>query len=312
MIHIVFVVLGLAALYAGADLAVRGASSLGLRFGLSPVIVGLTIVAYGTSAPELVVSTTATLQGQDGIALANVVGSNICNSLLVLGVCALIRPMASHARVLRVEAPLLVVVSALAFGLLVIGDFGRLAGGALVAGLVAYTIVTVRLARAEAAEVEQKIGDGLRGPTASSRLDLGLAGAGFALLVVGGGLLVRGASGGAAALGVPPSVVGLSLVALGTSLPELATSTLAAARGQGDIAIGNVVGSNLFNLLGVLGFAALVDPISAQGIGGRELLVMFASSVALLAFMYTDRRLARWEGALLVLGYAAWMYSLAP
>jgi cation:H+ antiporter len=310
VIHLLALLVGLALLVAGAEATVRGARSLGLRIGLSPVIVGLTIVAYGTSTPELVVSTAATLEGQDGIALGNVVGSNICNVLLILGVCALVRPMEIHTRVLRVEAPLLVVASALALGLLALGQFGRFAGVVLVTGLVVYTILTVRIARAESAEVEAEIAEAQ--PAASERLwlDLGLTSLGLALLIAGGTIFVRGASGSAAALGIPPAIVGLTLVAVGTSLPELAASLFASLRGQGDIAIGNVVGSNLFNLLGVLGMAAIVDPISPIGVGWRDLGVMLASAAVLFIFLHTRRRLERWEGVTFLVAYAVYLYAI--
>ena len=310
--ELVVLALGLALLLAGAELLVRGASRLALLAGVSPLVVGLTVVAYGTSAPELVVSTTATLEGQDGIALGNVIGSNISNTLLVLGLCALVRPMETHARVLRVEAPLLVAVSALVLGLLSFGHFGRLAGAALILGLALYTLLTVKLERAESAKVRAEIGSSQPPVSGWVTLDLLLVALGLCLLAGGGVLFVEGASATAAALGVPPAIVGLTLVAVGTSLPELASSLLASIRGHGDIAIGNVLGSNLFNLFGVLGIAALVDPISADGIGWRDFSVMLASAAALFLFLHTRRRLERWEGALLLCAYGAYVYSLAP
>jgi cation:H+ antiporter len=312
MVHLTALLGGLALLALGAEGTVRGARSFGLRIGLSPVIVGLTIVAFGTSAPELVVSTEATLEGVDGIALGNVVGSNIANVLLILGICALVRPMETHGRMLRVEMPLLIGVSALALGLLALGQFGRPVGVLLVAGLVAYMIVTVKLARAESAEVEAQIAG--TQPSASARLwlDLGVTGLGLALLISGGALFLRGAIGSAESLGVSPAVIGLSVVAIGTSLPELATSLLASIRGHGDIAIGNIVGSNLFNLLGVLGIAAVVDPISPAGVGWRDLGVMFASTVGLSFFLHTRRQLERWEGATFLAAYAIYIYSIVP
>jgi cation:H+ antiporter len=302
---------GLALLCGGAELTVRGARSFGVRVGLSPIVVGLTVVAYGTSLPELVVSTEASLAGHDGIALANVVGSNICNILLILGVCALIGPLEVHTRILRIEAPVLVAVTLGVAVLLLSNELRRAVGLVLVVALVAYTVWTVRLSRAESEHVAHAIGQAQPRPSSSVWRDLVLVLAGLAALIAGGTFFVQGASQSALALGVRPAVVGLTVVAVGTSLPELATSVLAAARGQGDIAIGNVVGSNIFNLSGVLGIAAAVDPIGPGGVSRTDLAAMLASAVVLFGFLYTGRRLSRKEGALLLGGYAFYLFTLS-
>ncbi|NNL86762.1 MAG: calcium/sodium antiporter [Myxococcales bacterium] len=310
MLHLLTLLAGLVLLLGGAEVLVRSARSFGLRVGLSPVVVGLTIVAYGTSTPELVVSTAATLEGHKEIALANVVGSNICNILLILGLCALIRPMGVHSRILRIEAPMVVGISIAVSALLLVGEVGRLAGAALLLGLVGYTAWTVKLARVESATIAADIGDAQLGATRSSWTDAGMAAASLGLLFGGASLFVRGAADLAAALGTPPVVVGLTVVAIGTSLPELATSVVAALRGHGDIAIANVLGSNFFNLSGVLGTAALVDPIGSQDGSPTDLFAMIASAAVLLGFLYTRQRLGRWEGALLLCGYGLYLATL--
>lgn len=310
MLHLLTLLAGLVLLLGGAEALVGSARSFGLRMGLSPVVVGLTIVAYGTSAPELVVSTAATLEGHKGIALANVVGSNVCNILLILGLCALIRPMGVHSRILRIEAPMVVGISIAVSALLLVGEVGRLAGAALLVGLVVYTVWTVKLARVESATIAADTGDTQAPATRSSWTDAALAAASLGLLFGGASLFVRGAANGADALGIPPVVAGLTVVAVGTSLPELATSVIAALRGQSDIAIANVLGSNFFNLSGVLGTATLVDPIGSQDGSPADLFAMVSSAAVLLGFLYTRRRLGRWEGALLLSGYVLYLATL--
>lgn len=304
---------GLALLYAGAELTVRGARSLGLRAGLSPVLVGLTFVAFGTSAPELVVSLRGALQGHDGLALGNVVGSNICNILLILGLCSLVRPMEVHAQLLRVDVPLLVGVSTLTAGLLLLlGGLGRLGGACLLGGLAVYTISSVRRARLESEAVVAEVRAAQPEPGSRAWLDVAFALLGLGLLVGGGAAFVDGAAALAARLGVPANIIGLTVVAVGTSLPELASSLLAAVRAQGDIALGNVVGSNLFNLLGILGIVALIQPVGMGGVQLRDLVVMLAAALLLFAFLYSRRRLERWEGAVLLVGYGLYLASLVP
>ena len=309
--HFVYLIGGLVLLVVGAEATVRGARSFGIRVGLSPIVVGLSIVAYGTSTPELAVSVAATLEGEPAIALGNVVGSNIGNVFLVLGVCAVIRPIETHARVLRVEAPIVVAGSVLVAGLLAFGMLGRVAGSLLVAALLVYTVLAIRLARRESRDEVAQDTPEHRDVSASPWLDLALAGVGFGLLVVGGATFTRGASDGAAALGLSPAVAGLTIVAIGTSLPEMAASIVATLRGEGDIAVGNIVGSNLFNLFCVLGVSASVAPIPEHTANGRDLGVMLAAAVVLYVALLTGRRLDRWEGVAFLAAYAIYLAALA-
>ncbi len=296
---------GVGLLYGGAEGLVRGASALALRLGLSPLVVGLTVVAFGTSAPELVVSVQATLAGAGGIAVGNVVGSNVANVALILGLSAALRPLRVEAALVRREIPLLVAVTVGVVALLWGQELGRGGGALLLGGLLVYLAVTLRLARRDRAAVAALVEEPAR-PAGSAWRDGLLAVAGLALLVLGAQGLVRGATAVAAALGVPDAVVGLTVVAVGTSLPELATSAVAAARGAGDLALGNVVGSNLFNLLGILGAAAVVQPLAAPGLRHADLLVMLGLTVLLLPLVRSGFVLSRWEGTALLAAYAVY------
>ncbi len=250
--------LGLALLVGGADLLVRGSSRLAAALGVTPLVIGLTVVAYGTSTPELTVSLQSGLLGQADIAVANVVGSNIANVLLILGASTLILPIVVAQSLVRREVPLMLGSSALVYGLAIDGGLGRLDGAIHFLGIVAYTNY-------------------------------------------GGRWLVDSALAIAAALGVPEVVVGLTIVAVGTSMPELATSLLASFRGERDIAVGNVIGSNIYNLLGILGLCALVTPgglVVSPSILAFDLPVMTAVAFSCLPIFFTGFRIDRWEGAL--------------
>lgn len=298
---------GLLLLTGGGEALVRGASALALRIGITPLAVGLTVVAFGTSAPELIVSLRAALSGMDDVALGNVVGSNICNIGLILGLSALIRPADVHLKMMRIDAPLMFAVACALVLLLRDGAVSRPEGAALFTGAIVFTAVTLRAAKREDAEVQEEFAEGI--PKAPPRIavSLGLVAAGLALLVAGGNLLVGAAVDIARVFGLSEAVIGLTIVAVGTSLPELATSVIAAFRGQADIAIGNVVGSNIFNVLGITGVTAAVKPLSLGGVTNVDLLVMLAFSVALLPMLLTHMKLNRAEGALLLGGYAGYV-----
>jgi cation:H+ antiporter len=304
------VLAGIALLYLGAEGLVRGSASLALRLGMAPLVIGLTVVAFGTSMPELVVSVGAALEGQGGLAVGNVVGSNIGNIGLILGISALIAPLAVHARIIRLDLPLLVLVSAGMAVLLGDGRVERVEGALLAAGLLGYVGFTLYAARRDGTPVGAEPDGIVPAPHSSSALDAGLIVGGLALLVLGARLLVSGAVTIASAAGVEEAVIGLTVVAIGTSLPELATSVVAALKGEGDIAVGNVVGSNLFNLLGILGVTALVRPLAAPGIGMVDLAVMLGAAVLLVPLMWTGRRVSRAEGGFLLAGYTAYVVHL--
>jgi cation:H+ antiporter len=290
---------------------VRGSAALAARLGVTPLVIGLTVVAFGTSMPELVVSARSALEGSAALAAGNVVGSNIGNIALILGICAVIRPLGVQARIIRIDLPLLLGVSVLL--LLLLGDdrLGRLEGGLLLAGLVGYTIFSLRAAPRESAAVQAEFAAGAPAAPRNVILNLAFIAGGLLLLVIGARLLVEGATFIARGAGVREAVIGLTVVAVGTSLPELATSVLASTRGEGDIAIGNVVGSNLFNILGILGVAALVRPLVGTGMSVLDLGVMMGATVVLLPLAWTGFRIGRLEGILLLTGYATYLALLA-
>ncbi len=314
-------VLGLVALVFGAELLVRGASKLALSFGISSLVVGLTVVAFGTSAPEMAVSVQSAWSGRVDIALGNVVGSNIFNVLVILGLSALVTPLVVHQQVIRQEVPVMIGVSLLLWALVLDGGISRWEG-LLLAGLVAgYTVLLIRQSRRETAaiqaEVEAEYDEAFDGQKKAWDSHWGvqvlLILAGLALLVAGAHWLVEAAVGFARQLGVSELVIGLTIVAAGTSLPEVATSVMAALRGERDIAVGNVVGSNIFNILAVLGLSASVAPadlVVAPAILAFDLPIMVAVAVACLPVFFTGARVNRGEGALFLMLYAAYTVYL--
>ncbi len=308
---------GLVILVVGAELMVRGAARLAARTGLSSVVIGLTVVAFGTSTPELAVSVQAALNDKGDLTVGNVVGSNIANVLLILGLSAAVGGgLLVAQRVVRIDVPLMIAASVLTLVLALDDRIGRLEGSVMFALLIAYTVWTVRAARRENGEITAEYDEALeperlrRTPVA---VDLALVLGGLAGLVAGARWLVNGASTIAADLGASDLVIGLTVVAVGTSMPELATSVVAALRGERDIAVGNVVGSNLFNLLGVLGLTAAVSP-SPIAIGAAaqsfDLPVMTAVAVACLPVFFSGYELRRWEGTLFVAYYVAYVTYL--
>ncbi|MBW3552755.1 MAG: calcium/sodium antiporter [Gemmatimonadetes bacterium] len=304
--------LGLGLLVAGAEVLVRGAARIALAAGISPLVIGLTVVAFGTSAPELAVTTSAALRGEPDLALGNVVGSNIFNVLVVLGASALVAPLVVSRRLVRLEVPLLTVSATLVLLLALDGLISRVEGAFLLFGAFAYTGLLLQQSRRGSengieAEVAAIAGAD-EGPGGRARrivVDVVLIAAGLGLLVLGSRWLVDGATTFALALGVSELIIGLTIVAAGTSLPELATSIVATFRGQRDMAVGNIVGSNLFNVLLILGAASLVAPagVPAPAAAVRfDIPVMVGVSVACLPVFFSGLRIARWEGALF-LGY---------
>ncbi len=302
-------VAGLALLVLGAEWLVKGASRLAAALGISPLVIGLTVVAYGTSAPELAVSIKSAWAGQPDLALGNVVGSNIFNVLFILGVSALVAPLVVSSQLVRLDVPVMIGLSGLTLLMARDGSIGRLDGALLFAGAIAYTVFQVRQSRKESAAVRDEYAQEYGRKRSSTAANLAFVGAGLVLLVLGSRWLVNGAVAFAQAFGVSELVIGLTIVAAGTSLPEVATSILAALRGERDIAVGNVVGSNLFNILSVLGLSALVSPAglpAASALLRFDLPVMIAVAVACLPVFASGSVIARWEGALFFLYYAAY------
>lgn len=302
---------GLALLVIGGEVLVRGASSAARRLGVSPLVIGLTLVGFGTSTPELVTSLQAAFAGSPGIAIGNVVGSNISNALLILGVTALIAPVAVDRRAFFRDGPVLAIVTGAAVWALFQGELTRRMGAVAVGVLLVYVLVVWLLERrrpapeGERIEDEAKLRSGLR---ASPWLGLALAVAGIGVTVYGAGLLVGGAVDLARSMGVSDTVVGLTIVAVGTSMPELVTSVIAALKKEGDVALGNVVGSNLYNLLGILGLTAVVKPIPVPAqLLGVDVWVLAVATALLVLCALRNMRISRGEGLLLVGGYGAYM-----
>ncbi len=311
--HILIIAVGLVLLVFGAELLVRGASSVARALRVPDLVIGLTVVAFGTSTPELAVNLSSAVTGNGDIGFGNVIGSNICNIGLILGLSALIRSLDIHVGVIVREIPMMLltclVALAMAFDIFLDDHtpdaFGRSDGIVLLLFFCVFLYYTLADARANRTEILDSDAKPLSLPLALGMILLGLA-----ALVGGGKLTVDSAVQLAEALNAPPVVVGLLLVAVGTSLPELATSTVAAYRGMTDIAIGNVVGSNIFNLLFIMGISSTVTPVNIPEGGHLDLLVMIGLSALLIPLCATHkRRLVRWEGALLLglyAGYCAW------
>jgi cation:H+ antiporter len=315
---ILFLLGGLVLLVLGAEWLVRGASSIATRLGIAPIVIGLTVVAFGTSAPEMAVSVGASLSGNADVSLGNVVGSNIFNILFILGISAVFSGLAIEQRLIRIDIPLLTVISFITLGLALNGSFGRIEGAVFFVALLVYTGWLIRNARRESKAVEAEYDSevaSLEGSTAQKPLlvQLFFVVAGLALLVLGARWLVDAATDIAESFGVSDLVIGLTIVAAGTSLPELATSVMAAIRGQRDIAVGNVVGSNLFNLLGVLGASAAISKngVSVADAALRlDIPVMIAATIVLIPICWNGFQIKRWEGILLAVFYVAYVAYL--
>lgn len=301
LVDILFLIVGLALLYFGGEWLVRGSASLAARLSLSPLFIGLTVVAFGTSAPELTVSMQSALSGSSGIALGNVVGSNICNIALILGLAAVIFPIGIHKQLIRIEIPIMIVVSFLLIYLISDGYLGLIDGIVFVFLLITYVIVGFFLAKKAAVEEDDTIA-----VTKSAWLDIGLVLLGLVLLIGGGKLLVDGAVSIARFAGLSEAVIGLTIVAVGTSLPELSTSIIAALKKRPDIAVGNVVGSNIFNILCILGICSIVKPIESAGFNWVDFAMMAFMAVVLLPLAFTGMKISRLEGAVLLAAYASY------
>ena len=335
------ILLGLVLLVAGGEMLVRGAAGLAARIGMSPLVVGLTVVAFATSAPELAVTLGAVLGGEPGLAVGNVVGSNIANVLMILGTSAVILPLLVKVQLVRVDIPFMAAFSVLFLLLAIDGGLSRVDGLILFVLLILYISVAIILSRrdghaddlhgpgasiatASAGRVGRTVagdvgneGDPMTEAVAEANVHTGSIGRdlvflliGVALLIVGANTLVKGATSIATAFGVSELIVGLTVVAIGTSLPELATSIVAVRRGQRDLAVGNVVGSNIFNIGAVAGLAGIVSPTGLpvpDSALALDIPLMIAASVVLLPLAFTGSVIARWEGALLLGLYLSYL-----
>jgi len=308
------IVPGLLLLIAGGEWLVRGASRLASLLGVPPVIIGLSVVAFGTSAPELAVSVLSAYRGQPDIAVGNVVGSNIVNILLILGLSAVVAPLTVSVRLIKVEVPMMIGTALLFFALGYDGKITRTDGAILVGIFAAYLVWMTRTARSETLVDEELEEVSAMPRTGWTYLKLvGLIVAGLVGLVLGSEWLIQGAVAVARAIGVSELVIGLTVVAIGTSLPELATSVIASLRGERDISVGNVVGSNIFNILSVLGFSSLVAPDGmavAPAVIRFDALVMIGVSLACFPVFFNGFQIKRWEGALFTAYYIAYTVYL--
>ncbi|MBK7029970.1 MAG: calcium/sodium antiporter [Bacteroidales bacterium] len=313
LLSFLYIFLSLVLLYFGADWLVKGSSLFAFRKGISPLIIGLTIVAFGTSSPELLVSIMATIDHQGGIAIGNVIGSNIFNICVILGIAALISPLKIKLQILKIDIP--VVIGSTLIFMLMFRDrsLDRYEGMILLAFLIIYTIVNIHLARKEKnKEVLEEYSDEIPVKLKSRWMEYALMLGGLVLLLAGSKLLVFGAVDVARALGVGETIIGLTIIAAGTSMPELATSAFAAYRKEYDIAIGNVIGSCTFNLLGILGVASVVNPISAMAISNIDLYILLGTSLILLPFFRTKFTLKKDEAFILLFLYGIYLYYLWP
>jgi cation:H+ antiporter len=313
MMHIFWLLLGLAMLTVGAEALVRGSLAAAKRLGVSALLAGLVIVGFGTSSPELVVSLKAALDNQPEIALGNIIGSNIANILLILGLSALITPLITHPKCLRRDALVMVLATLLFMLLASLDGLSLLDGIVFIIGLAAYLYWAytsdkrdTASAQLHAAEAEEMTVMPMGWPLTL----LAIVG-GLALLVAGADRFLLGAVGLGKALGVPEAIIGLTLVAVGTSLPELAVSVLAAIKGHADVAVGNIVGSNIFNILCILGVSALLQPLPLTGrMFTLDQWVMLAAALLLVAFLARGLRLGRWQGGVMLLCYTGYVLSM--
>lgn len=306
---IFFLLIGTIGLFLGGESLIRGSSSLAIRIGISPLVVGLTIVAFATSSPELLVSLKAAIMGNSSIALGNVIGSNIANIALILGLSAIISPIRVNANVIKREIPIMIVVSLLLVFFLLDGSLGFIEGLIFVILLIVYTLVNIFLSRKENKDIEREFEEGIK-----SKLNIPLATlfviGGLILLFYGADLFLKGAVSLAKLFNVSDAIIGLTLVAVGTSLPELFTSIVATIKKESDIAVGNVVGSNIFNILSILGISAIITAISSAQISIFDFGVMLAAALILLPLSYTGFKITRLEGLLLLIGYFAYIFVL--
>lgn len=307
MISIILVVVGVALVLWGADRLTDGATALAQRMNVPQIVIGLTVVAMGTSMPEFFVSMVSAIKGTPDLAVGNVVGSNIFNTMFIVGISAAVAPMAISRSAVRKDIPFAVVATLMLSVMCMDGNISRTDAGILFALFIVFMVYTLRLARKGAVDVEEKKKEDLSVVMSSVFIIVGLA-----CLIGGSNLFVNGASAIAKALNVSDAVIGLTVVAMGTSLPELATSVVAARKGRSAMAIGNVIGSNVFNILMILGITGMITPMQIEGITMTDMGVMLVGMVLVWMFSYTKYKVARWEGfvlAAMFVGYMAWLVS---
>ncbi len=313
---ILWFIAGLLLLIIGAEMLIKGASQIASLFKISPLVIGLTVVAFGTSSPELAVSIESSLTGQENVTFGTIVGSNIFNVLFILGISALILPLFVSKQLLRLDVPLMIVLSVLVLLFSMDGVISRLEGGLLAAGLVSYTIFLIIQSRKKWVQPTESISDHSNKQESKTKIwfvNTSMVIGGLILLIAGSTWFLDGAVSIAETLGVSESVIGLTIVAAGTSMPEVATSIMSVIRGEREIAVGNVIGSNIFNILGVLGISAMIAPTGleiAESFLHFDIPVMIAVALACLPIFFTGGVISRAEGALLAAYYIAYTLYL--
>lgn len=313
MTDVLLILAGLVFLILGAEGLVRGSSAVALKLGLSPLVVGLTVVAYGTSMPELIVSVKSALAGQSGIAVGNVVGSNIFNIAVILAIAAIICPIKVNFQLVKIDVPIMIFVTLLAMFFFRDGSLARWEAGVLFAGILLYSVGSVIYAKKTTTpDVTAEFEESLARPAKPVWVDVAYIVAGLGALVVGSRFLVDGSISLARGFGVSEAIIGLTIVAFGTSTPELAASIVAALKKEPDIAIGNIVGSNIYNILCILGAAGLITPISSGGVAWFDMAVMLGLSILLVPILWTGFVIKKWEGGVLLAIYAGYLVWLWP
>lgn len=309
----ILIIGGLVLLYFGAEGLVKGSSALALKLGLTPLVVGLTVVAYGTSMPELVVSIKSALAGQSGIAVGNVVGSNIFNIAVILGLAAVIFPIKASFQLIRLDVPIMIGATVLVMVFFRDGALARWEAGVLFTGILAYTVGSLIYAKKTVTpEVEDEFAESVGRSDSPLWRDVVFVLAGLGLLVFGSRFLVEGAVGMARTWGVAEAVIGLTIVAAGTSTPELAATIVAAIKKEPDIALGGIIGSNIYNLLCILGATGLIAPIVTGGVAWTDMFVMLGLAVMLLPILWTGLVVKRWEGVVFLAIYGGFLGYLWP
>lgn len=305
ILNILFIVIGIVLVLWGADRLTDGAVAVAEKMKMPQIVIGLTIVAMGTSMPEFCVSLISALKGTSDLAVGNIVGSNIFNTLLIVGVSALVAPMSIMKTTVRKDIPFALVASALLLIMCLDGDISRIDAAILFVMFLIFMYITLRGAKAQGTDVEEKE----KKPMATWLSVVWIL-VGLACLIGGSNLFVDGATAVATKLGVSKAVIGLTIVAGGTSLPELATSVVSARKGNSGIAIGNVLGSNVFNILAILGLTGVISPMTLKGITMTDLSMMVISIILIWLFSFTKYKIERWEGAILTAVFVGYIYSL--
>lgn len=305
ILNILFIVIGIVLVLWGADRLTDGAVAVAEKMKMPQIVIGLTIVAMGTSMPEFCVSLISALKGTSDLAVGNIVGSNIFNTLLIVGVSALVAPMSIMKTTVRKDIPFALVASALLLIMCLDGDISRIDAAILFVMFLIFMYITLRGAKAQGTDLEEK-----EKKSMATWLSVVWILVGLACLIGGSNLFVDGATAVATKLGVSEAVIGLTIVAGGTSLPELATSVVSARKGNSGIAIGNVLGSNVFNILAILGLTGVISPMTLKGITMTDLSMMVISIILIWLFSFTKYKIERWEGAILTVVFVGYIYSL--